>query len=564
MPVRTWLPILDWLPNYRRADLPADLGAGLTTAVLLIPQAMAYAMLAGLPPIHGLYAATVPLLAYAVFGSSRQLAVGPVAIDSLLVAVGVGALARAGTDAYVAYAILLAAMVGIIQLAFGLVRLGYVVNFLSRPVMSGFSSAAALVIGFSQLRHLLGIDLESSNQVHTIAIEAIRRIGETSLPTLALGLGSVIALLLLARLAPKVPRALALVVVGTLLVWAFDLDARGVAIVGEIPRGLPRPTLPRFELAALRELAPTALAIAVVAFMEAISVAKSLASKAPPDAHGRKPRIDANREFIGLGAANLSGSLFGGYPVAGGFSRTAVNAQAGARTGLAGIVTAAVVMLTLVALTPLLHDLPNAVLAAIIITAVAGLVDVEMVRKLWKIERSELLLLLLTFVATLVLGIIWGIGLGVAASIVWFVVRQTRPHTAVLGRLPGTSIFRNVARFPEAEQIPGIVVLRIDAQFYFGNVEFLEQIVEKLLDAALTRGDSIRALILDASAMNRLDSSAEAALREIDDSLRARGVTLHFAGVKGPVRDMMARSGLEQQLGPGRFWHDVDEAVRHA
>lgn len=563
MPVRTWLPILDWLPKYRRADLPADLGAGLTTAVLLIPQSMAYAMLAGLPPIHGLYAATVPLLAYAVFGSSRQLAVGPVAIDSLLVAVGVGALARAGTDLYVAYAILLAAMVGIIQLALGLVRLGFVVNFLSRPVISGFSSAAALVIGFSQLRHLLGIDLEGS-AVHEIAIEAVRRIGETSLPTLALGLGSVVALLLLTRFAPKFPRALAVVVVGTLLVWAFDLDARGVAIVGEIPSGLPRPSLPRFELAAMRELVPTALAIAVVAFMEAISVAKSLASKTPPDAQGRKPRIDANREFIGLGAANLAGSFFAGYPVAGGFSRTAVNAQAGARTGLAGIVTAGVVMLTLVALTPLLHDLPNAVLAAIIMTAVAGLVDLGMVRKLWKIERSELVLLLLTFVATLVLGIIWGIGLGVAASIVWFIVRQTRPHTAILGRLPGTSIFRNVARFPEAEQIPGVIALRIDAQFYFGNVEFLEQKIEQLLDDALARGESIRVMILDASAMNRLDSSAEAALREIDASLRARGVTLHFAGVKGPVRDMMARSGLEQEFGPGRFWHTVDEAVRHA
>jgi sulfate permease, SulP family len=559
--LRSWVPILDWLPRYDRADLPADLSAGLTTAVMLIPQAMAYALLAGLPPIHGLYAATVPLLAYAVFGSSRQLAVGPVAMDSLLVAVGVGAIAAVGTEAYIAYAILLAAMVGIIQIALGLARAGFLVNFLSRPVISGFTSAAALIIGLSQLEHLLGISPDRNLAVHELVIAVATLLPETSLATLGLGLGSIAVLVVLARIRPRAPRALVVVALGTVLVWALDLDQRGVAIVGEVPAGLPRPALPVFDLAVMRELGPSAVAIAFVAFMEAISVAKAVAAKTKPDASGRKPKIDPNRELIGLGAANLFGSLVRGYPVAGGFSRTAVNAQAGARTGLAGIVTAMVVIATLLVLTPLFHHLPKAVLAAIIMTAVFGLIDVEMVRRLWKVERSELVMLALTFVATLTLGIVEGILAGVIASMLWFVVRQTRPHMAVLGRLPGSHVYRNLARFPDAVASSGVLAVRFDAQFYFGNVDFLERTLEDLIEAAGERGELIHAIVIDASAINRLDSSADAALHELEASLRARGIGLYFAAVKGPVRDMMRRTGLHERVGERGFWLEVHDAV---
>jgi SulP family sulfate permease len=560
--LRSWFPILTWLPSYRRGDLPADLSAGLTTAVMLIPQAMAYAMLAGLPPIHGLYAATIPLLAYAVFGSSRQLAIGPVAMDSLLVAVGVGALASRGSEAYVSYAILLAAMVGLMQIILGLARAGFLINFLSRPVISGFSSAAALIIGLSQLEHLLGIDLASSNYVHEPLIEAVRRVGETSLLTLAIGLCSVAVLVTLQKLAPKAPRALVVVVLGTLLVWSLQLDVSGVAIVGEIPRGLPRPSLPRLDLAAARELAPTALTIAFVAFLEAISIAKLVASSnARPDPSGRKPKVEPNRELIGLGAANLFGSFFRGFPVAGGFSRTAVNTQAGARTGLAGIITALVVIATLLLLTPLFHYLPKAVLAAIIMTAVFQLIDMEMIKRLWKIERSELVMLLLTFAATLVLGIIQGIAIGVVASLLWFVTRQTRPHMAVLGRLPGTTVYRKLERFPDAIPTPGVLTLRFDSQFYFGNVEFLERTIEQLLAAAVERGESVHAIVIDGSAINRLDSSADTALQELVESLQSRGITLYFAALKGPVRDMMRRTGLHERLGEERLRLTVHDAV---
>ncbi|MFV8752988.1 SulP family inorganic anion transporter [Nannocystaceae bacterium ST9] len=555
------LPILDWLPSYRRRDLPADLAAGLTVAVMLIPQAMAYALLAGLPPIHGLYASTLPLLGYAVFGSSRQLAVGPVAMDSLLVAVAVAAIATVGSEAYLAAAVLLAAMVGLLQVTMGAVRLGFLVNFLSAPVISGFTSAAALVIGLSQLPALLGLDLGRDAKPHELLIRAASQIAEVSLPTLALSAGALIGLLVLQWRAPRFPRALAVVVVGTSIVWIFGLDQRGVAIVGEVPAGLPIPALPHFDLATIEALAPAALAIALLSFMEAISVGKAMAATVQRDPSGRRPRIDANQELIGLGVANLLGSLVRGYPIAGGLSRTAVAAQAGARTGMAGIVTATIVVLTLLFLTPLFHDLPKAVLAAIIVSAVAGLVDVGMVRRLWKVERSELAVLALTFMATLTIGIVEGIGVGVALSLAVFVVRATRPHTAVLGRLPGSRVYRNLARFPEAVPPEGVIVVRVDAQFYFGNVDFLERTIDRLLDEASERGRPARAIVIDASSINRLDSSADAALLELHDELRERGVSLYFAGVKGPVRDMMDRSGLHARVGADHFALDLDEAV---
>ncbi len=559
---REWLPILRWLPSYRREDLPSDLGAGLTTAVMLIPQAMAYALLAGLPPIHGLYAASIPLIAYAVFGSSRQLAVGPVAMDSLVVAVGVGALASAGTEQYIAYAILLAAMVGLIQIGMGLVRLGFLVNFLSRPVISGFTSAAALVIGLSQLQHLLGLSLANATKPHEVLIAAAREIDAVSLPTLAVGASAIVLLLVMQRWKPGFPRALAVVVLGTLVVWGFGLHERGVAIVGEVPRGLPRPALPAFEWSAVEGLAGSALAIAFLSFMEAISVAKAVASKdTRREAGGGRPRVEANRELVGLGMANLLGSFVRGYPIAGGFSRTAVNMQAGARTGLAGIVTALVVILTLLLLTPLFFYLPKAVLAAIIMSAVFGLIDVAMVKRLWTIERVELAMLALTFVATLTIGIVEGILVGVAASLAAFVIRATRPHTALLGRLPGTEIYRNLSRFPDAVPPEGVLVVRIDAQFYFGNVDFLERTIDRLLSEAEQRGDQLRAIVIDASAINRLDSSAEQALSEIHDELRERGVGLFFAAVKGPVRDMMRRSGLRERVGEDHFWMTTHDAV---
>lgn len=543
--------LASWVRKPRREDLRDDTVAGLTTAVMLIPQGMAYAMLAGLPPIVGLYASTIPLVIYALLGSSRQLAVGPVAMVSLLVATGVGALAEPGTDTYVGLAVLLALMVGLLQLGMGLLRAGFLVNFLSHPVVSGFTSAAALVIGISQLGHLLGVKLDRG-PIYEIVGQALTKLGDISPITLAIGLSSVVVLLALRRFAPRLPAALIVVVTGTLAVWGLGLHEHGVAIVGDVPAGLPGFALPPLDAESLGGLWPTALAIALVGFMESISVGKSIASR-------KGYEIDADQELRALGLANVGGAFFGAYPVTGGFSRTAVNAQAGARTGMAGLITAVVVGLTLLLLTPAFHFLPKAVLAAIIMVAVFGLIDLEEVRHLWHVERSELVLLLLTFVATLALGVEEGIAAGVGASLVWHVVRTTRPHTAVLGRLPGTDVFRNVERFPEAEPVPGILALRIDAQFFFGNVTFLKETLRELVDEAQA---PLHTIVIEAASINRLDSSAASALEELHGWLEGRGITLRFAGVKGPVRDMMQRTDFWQALGPQRFHFTVDEAVR--
>lgn len=548
--LRRLVPILAWLPGYRRADLPGDLTAGLTTAVMLIPQAMAYAMLAGLPPIVGLYAAIAPPIVYAVFGSSPKLAVGPVAMDSLLVAAALSSVSLLGGETAVVAAAALAVMVGVIQLAMGALRLGFVVNFLSQPVLGGFTSAAAIVIAASQLGALFGVKLAPSTGLHTILGELWAARAGIHGPTVLVGLVAVALLLALGRFRGKALVVVALAIAGSAL---LDLPGRGVAVLGDIPAGLPGLALPWISSSTALALAPAALTIALLSFMEAISSGLAVADQ------GDRP--DADRELVALGLSNLATGLMRGYPIAGGLSRTAVNAQAGARTGLAGVFTAAIVAVALLVLTPLLRGLPKAALAAIIVVAVAGLIDLELPRTLWRLRPRELLTLGLTFAATLTLGITTGLALGVLLSLVLFVLRTTRPHTAVLGRLPGTTVYRNRARFPDAESVPGLVIARLDAQLYFANAAFLRETLARLIDESPT---PVRAVILDASGIHDVDISALAALQEIHRSLAARGIALHLAAVTGPVRDLLARSGFQDLLGADRFAFTTHEAVQRA
>lgn len=545
-----WPPIARWLPAYRAVDLRGDVVAGATTAAMLVPQSMAYALLAGLPPIVGLYAAIAPPAIYAVFGGSRKLAVGPVAMDSLLVAAVLSPLFAAQSEGYVAAAALLALLVGAIQAGMGVLRLGFLVNFLSRPVISGFTSAAALVIGASQLGALVGVALPPSQGLHTVLGALARAIDRVHLPTLALGLASLVVLVALAR-RPRLPRALIVLALGGLAAWAFDLPAVGVAVLGAVPSGMPSPTWPEVPLETTWALLPGAAAIALLSFAEAIS--SGLAVCEPGE------ELDPNRELVALGLANAGGGLLRGYPVAGGLSRTAVNAQAGARTPLAGLVAAGLVAATLVVLTPLFAGLPKTVLSAIIVMAVVGLVDTALPRELWRVRRRELAVLVVTFAATLFLGITTGLALGVAASLALFVLRTTRPHTAVLGRLPGTEVYRNVRRFPDAETVPGLLLVRLDAQLYFANAAFLKETIR----ARLAEGPA-RAVILDAGGIHDVDVSALAALRQIRGELAARGVALYLADVKGPVRDVLARSGFMGELGAERLTFTVHEAVERA
>ena len=544
-------PFVDWLFNYRREWLKNDVTAGLTVAVMLVPQGMAYAMLAGLPPIVGLYASVVPLFIYALFGSSRQLAVGPVAMVSLLVASALGAVAEPGSGEYLVLAAVLAGMVGLIQFLMGATRLGFLVNFLSHPVISGFTSAAALIIGFNQLKHLLGVSIPRSHHVFSIIIDAIQRLNEINQSTFVIGIAGIAALFLFKRWKPVFPAALVVVVFATVLVKIFNLEAVGVKIVGAVPKGLPALAIPSFDAEAITSLWPTAIAISLIAFLESIAVAKAFAAK-------NHSEVDANQELIGLGLANVAASLFGAYPVTGGFSRTAVNAQAGARSGLASIITAATVALALLFLTPFFYYLPQAVLAAIIMVAVFGLVDVKEVRHLYKVKRSDLLLLILAFAATLFLGIERGILISVIASLVLMIKRTSKPHSAELGRLPGATIYRNLERYPEAAKFKGLGILRVDASLYFANVEHLKDRLQKLERS----NKPLQAVIFDASSVNDIDSTADAVLHALARDYKARGIEFYFANVKGPVRDVMKRSGFYQRLGADHFFFNVHDAVQ--
>ncbi|MDH3728129.1 MAG: solute carrier family 26 protein [Myxococcales bacterium] len=546
------LPILRWLPAYQRSDLGADTIAGLTTAVMLIPQAMGYAMLAGLPPIHGLYAALAPILIYAALGTSRHLAVGPVAMDSILVAAGVGAIATLGTENYILVAAALGVMVGVVQAGLGFLRAGFLVNFLSRPVVSGFTSAAAVIIAASQLGHLLGVEVPRTHHVHLVVWRGLEHVAAWSWVTIAVGATSIAALLIFKKKWPRFPAALFVVAAATLAVWALGLADAGVAIVGAVPAGLPGIQVPKIDPALLAQLLPIAATIALVSFMEAISVGRTFARL-------RRYDILPNRELIALGFANVAGGFTGGYPIAGGFSRTAVNVRAGARTQMAAIVTAGVVIVTLVAFTGAFYYLPNAALSAVIVAAVLGLIDLRGAVEIFRVKREDFGLLVLTFVATLSLGIQYGILVGIGASVLLFLVHTTRPHFAVLGRIPESQTYLNVTRHPHAIEVPGIVLVRIDAQFYFGNVSFLKETVRGLIADAES---PVRFIVLEAAGVNQLDSAAAATLAELDDELAGQGIKLVLTRVKGPVRDVLHRTGLLEKLAAeGRIFMSTHRAI---
>ncbi len=552
MKIKDFIPILDWLPNYKPKWLQGDLSAGLTVGVMLIPQGMAYAMIAGLPPIYGLYASTVPLLIYAIFGTSRQLAVGPVAMVSLLTAAGVGAMAEAGSETYIALAIALALFVGLIQFLLGAFRLGFLVNFLSHPVISGFTSAAALIIGLSQLKHLLGVNLPRSHHVHEILISAAEQFGAINWITFAIGATGIALIMLVKRYRPAIPGPLLAVVFGILAVWGLGLTEAGVKIVGEVPSGLPAFSAPHFGLETIQSLAPIALAIALVSFMESIAVAKAIQAK------HRNYKVDANQELIGLGLANIGGAFFQSYTTTGGFSRTAVNDQAGAKTGLAAIISAVLIVLTLLFLTPLFYYLPNAILASVIMVAVFGLIDWKEAVHLWHSNRTDFVMLMVTFIATLALGIEQGIGVGVVLSLAMVIFRTTRPHVAVLGKVPGTHFYRNVERFTDVEQRDDMLIIRFDAQLYFANTNYFK---DKLEELTQEKGDRLKLIIINAESINNMDSSAIHALEEVLDEYRNLGIDIFFTGVKGPVRDAMVKGHLFEKIGEKNFFMSVQEAV---
>lgn len=551
--ISRYIPIIGTLQNYNRDAFKGDFNAGLTVAIMLVPQGMAYAVLAGMPPVYGLYASIVPLLIYAIFGTSRQLAVGPVAMVSLLVVAGVGELADVGSDRFIQLAIMTALGVGVFQLLMGLFRMGFLVNFLSHPVLSGFTSAAAIIIGASQLRNLLGLNLPGTKQVHEILIAAAQRITEIDPATAIIGIGSVVAIMLIKKWKKTFPSALVVVVIGTLATVLFNLHTHGVAIVGDVPKGLPSFMSPGFDLNDLQALLPIILVIALVSYMESIAVAKAIANK-------RGYKVDANQELIALGGANIGGAFFQSFPTTGGFSRTAVNDQAGAATTIASVISAVLIGLTVLFLTPLFYYLPSAVLAAIIMVAVAGLFDYKEMAYLWRTDKKDLAMLAVTFIATLALGIEEGIAIGVIISLVLVIYSSTKPHHAELGRLGTTNNFRNITRYQEAVVEKDVLIYRFDSSLFFANVEHFRETVQERI---ASHGKDLKVVILDASAISQVDSTGIHMLQEFIKDLRSRDIDLYIASAIGPVRDRLKTCGITEVMGDRSFFFDVGDAVRY-
>ena len=552
------IPISDWLPQYHLPDLKKDFRAGLTVGVLLIPQSMAYAIIAGLPAIYGLYASIVPLAVYAVFGTSRQLAIGPVAIISLLVATGVGSIAEAGTQQYISLAITLAFFVGITQIMMGAFRLGFLMNFISSPVLSGFTSAAAFIIGASQLENLFGLDLPQSKYIYLILSEVISSWQDIHLLTFSIGLGAILIIWIMKKWKPSFPIQLVTVLAAIGGVWFFDLHKSGVAIVGSVSEGFPVPAIPdilEFPFGPnfpFGPMAPTILAVAFLGFTQSIALAKTMVKRNPDY------KIDSNQELYSLGLANMIGSIFQAYPVAGSFSRTIVNDENRAKTSISLLVSALLVTLTVLFLTPLIYYLPKTVLAAIIITAVPGLIDWGEVTFLWKVRRRELALLILTFVSTLAFGILEGIGIGVILSLIIVIYNSSHPNIVMLGRIPETDKYRDLERYPNAKTQSNTIIVRIDSTLYFANVEYMK---EKLEELEIVSEKNLEQVILDANGINEVDSSALHALKELIDEYHSRDINVIFANVKGPVRDLFRRSGLVELLGEENFYLDINKAV---
>ena len=549
--LRRYLPILDWGARYDRDTATSDIVAAVIVTIMLIPQSLAYALLAGLPAEMGLYASILPLVAYAIFGTSRALAVGPVAVVSLMTAAAIGNLGLTDPAQVALAAGTLAMASGVMLTAMGLLRLGFLANFLSHPVIAGFITASGILIAASQLKHILGIDVHGHTLPQVLG-SILSNLGQVNWPTLAVGVAATAFLfwvrkglkpLLLKqgvkpRLADILAKAgpVAAVAATTLLAWALSLDTAGVGLVGTVPSGLPPLTAPSLDPALWRDLALSAALISVIGFVESVSVAQTLAAK-------KRQRIVPDQELIGLGTANIAAGVSGGYPVTGGFARSVVNFDAGAETPAAGAFTAVGILIAALFLTPLLVFLPKATLAATIIVAVLSLVDLSILKKAWGYSRVDFAAVAATIVLTLTFGVEAGVSAGVMLSIALHLWQTSRPHVAEVGLVPGTQHFRNILRH-KVETRPHLVTLRVDESLYFANARFLEDYV---LDR-IAGDKGLRHVVLQMTAVNEVDMSALETLEELNRRLSDSGIALHLSEVKGPVMDRLKRSHFLHEL----------------
>jgi SulP family sulfate permease len=558
-----YIPVLDWGRRYDKEALTSDLVAAVIVTIMLIPQSLAYALLAGLPPEVGIYASIAPIILYAIFGTSRALAVGPVAVVSLMTAAAVGRIAETGSPEYIAAALTLAFLSGLFLVLLGVLRLGFLANFLSHPVIAGFITASGIIIAASQLKHILGIKASGHN-LYELIVSLVEHVGSTNLITLAIGAMSaaflfwvrkglkplLVKLGLKPRLADLVAKAgpVFAVAVTTLLAWGLDLGSKGVALVGDVPQGLPPLTMPSFSLDMWTSLIGSAVLISIIGFVESVSVAQTLAAR-------KRQRITPDQELIGLGAANIGAAFTGGYPVTGGFARSVVNFDAGAETPAAGAYTAVGLAIASLTLTPLIAYLPVATLAATIIVAVLSLVDLSILKKTWGYSIADFIAVLVTILATLALGVEIGVTAGVVISILIHLYKSSRPHVAEVGQVPGTEHYRNVLRHKVITH-DDILTLRVDESLYFANARFLE---DYIYDAVAKR-PKLKHVILMCPAVNAIDMSALESLEAINERLKSSGVTFHLSEVKGPVMDRLLKSHFLDELS-GQVFLSQHQAV---
>lgn len=549
-----YLPIFDLLKNYDLFKFKADLISGSTVGVVLIPQGMAYAVIAGLPPIYGLYAGLIPLFVYPLFGTSRHISIGPVAIDMLILAAGLGFLAGSDPTEKITFAILIALMTGTFQILMGFLKLGFVFNLFSRPVISGFTIAAPIIIIASQMGTLLNVEIQNSQFIHVILFDLWQQIGNIHIPSLSLSVFFILFLVLMRRYYAKVPESVILVTITIIVVSFISISQWGIEQVGTIPIGLPEFALPTFNTEAIREIAPNAFTLALIQFMTVASLSKSFARK-----HGYT--VNPNQELLAVGASNIAGSLFQSLPVSSSFSRSAIAEQAGAQTSLNNVFAGCLILFTLLFLTPLFEILPVPLLGAIIVVSVSSLVDFKELKFLVNTKRRDALVAFITFISVLAIGIQEGIVIGLISSVLALLMKMSKPTVAELGLVPETRDFKNKERFSEVKTIPGILILRVDAAFSFVNAEFFKNYI---LEKSMNESEALKYVIIDGTTIGDLDVSAMDSLLMIIETLNKQGIELYISGLIGPVRDVIRKSDISTFVKSNRFHNTVHDGVRAA
>ncbi len=547
------IPFLSWMRTYTLQKGTADLVAGLTVAVVLVPQAMAYAMLAGLPPVYGLYAGLVSAGVAALFGSSTQLSTGPVAIVSFLVLTSLAPLATPESSAYIALAMTLALLVGLIQFSMGMFRLGFIMNFVSHSVIVGFSSAAAIIIASTQVPSLLGIKIGQHEFVFETFIDIAQHIPDTNMATLAVGIVSLVAILFMKRIHKAFPSALVAVVVSILASLYFQFEQMGISVVGTVPSGVPFPVIPELSFGGVAELFGIALIISIIGFMEAFAIAKALAAK-------QKEKINVNQELVGQGLANICAGCFKGYPVSGSFSRSAVNNLAGAKTGMSSVFVSLFVLLALLFLAPYLYSLPKAVLASIVIIAVAGLVDFKKFVHLWAVDRNDAVIAWATFGTAFLLKPDDAIFIGIIISLIFFLKKSMKPHVVILGRNAKENAFVDVHDDASADTCPQMVIVRPNQLLYFGNVEYVTHEIEK----AIQLSPQAKVILFDGESISSIDMSALELLEHYIEEKQHEGFSFVFANIQPAVYKKFEACGITKMVGENAFCIGKGNAIKKA